>query len=174
VHRILLACDPVAFFRGRGATIGARCRILGANLGTFGSEPWLVSIGDHVTLTSGVHFITHDGGVWVFRDQYPDIDLFSPIEVGNNVFIGVHSVILPGVRIGDDVVVAAGAVVSRDVPAGTVVGGVPARPICTVDEYYQKNVDRFTHIRSLPADQKRRAVLAHLSKTADDTPSRES
>jgi len=51
----------------------------------WGSEPYLIEIGDHVHITSGVSFITHDGGVWVFREKVPDFDVFGKIVIGNNV-----------------------------------------------------------------------------------------
>ncbi len=58
-------------------------------------------------------------------------DEIRPVEIGSNVWIGANAMILPGVRIGDDAVVAAHAVVNKDVPDGGVVGGVPARVIGT-------------------------------------------
>ena len=79
-------------------------------------------------MTGGVRFVTHDGGVWIFREDEPDIDVFGPIVVGNNVFIGYGAVILPNVRIGNNCVIAAGSVVSRNVPDGVVAGGIPAQP----------------------------------------------
>ena len=56
----------------------------------------------------------------------------SPVRIGNNVWIGAHATLLPGVNVGNSSVIAAGAVVSRDVPANTVVAGVPAKIIRTI------------------------------------------
>jgi acetyltransferase-like isoleucine patch superfamily enzyme len=140
---------------------------LGIDTGTFGSEPWLVTLGAHVTVTGGVNFVTHDGAVWVFREAEPDIDRFGRIVVGDNVFIGLKATILPGVTIGDDSVIAAGAVVVRDVPSGSIVGGVPARVLTTVEAYRARHADDFVFVRSLPPEEKRARVLAHLDSQRD-------
>ncbi len=156
VARYLIASDPISYARHIGVRLGSDCRLLGIGRDTFGSEPYLVSIGDHVTVTAGVRFITHDGGVWVLRQKYPEIDVVGRIQLHDNVFVGVGATLLPGIEIGPDAVVAAGAVVSRTVPPGVVAAGVPARPICTLAEYEAKILRRATHVRSLPPDQKRR------------------
>lgn len=57
----------------------------------------------------------------------------KPVKIGNNVWIGGRAVIVPGVTIGDNAVIAAGAVVTKDVPAGAVVGGNPAKIIKTIE-----------------------------------------
>ena len=58
----------------------------------------------------------------------------APVKIGNRVWIGAHATILAGVTVGDNAVVAAGAVVTKDVPANAVVGGVPAKIIKTIEE----------------------------------------
>jgi acetyltransferase-like isoleucine patch superfamily enzyme len=147
--------NPVGYARSIGVKIGNDCRLIGINAYTFGTEPYLISIGDHVTVTAGVNFVTHDGGVWIFRKDNPDIDVIAPITVGNNVFIGLRAIIMPGVTIGDDCVIGCGAVVTRDVEPGTVVVGVPARPISNVQDYFKKIDEKAVRIRSLPAQEKR-------------------
>jgi acetyltransferase-like isoleucine patch superfamily enzyme len=77
-------------------------------------------IASHVAITSLSHALA--GG------KYSESCVNEPIEIGRNVWIGTHAVILPGVSIGDNAVVGAGAVVTRDVAAGAVVVGVPAAP----------------------------------------------
>lgn len=154
--------DPVAFARSLGVRVGQDCRFLGMTATTFGTEPYLIDIGNHVTITAGVRFVTHDGGIWVLRGRYPDIDLIKPIRVGDNVFIGLNSIILPGVRIGDDCIVGAGAVVTRNVGPGTVVGGIPARQITTTREYEERVLPEAVHVRAMPQEQKRAWLLSRV------------
>ncbi len=145
-----------AFCRRIGVRLGSHCRLINVSRNTFGSEPYLISIGDHVTITSEVRFITHDGSVWVFRDLHPDLEVVRPITVGNNVFIGLRAIILPGTVIGNNVVIGAGAVVRGIIPDDCVAAGVPARRICTREEYRSKALARGFMSRSLSVAQKRR------------------
>jgi acetyltransferase-like isoleucine patch superfamily enzyme len=156
--------DPVGYARSIGVQMGRDCRLLGLDRGTFGTEPYLVRLGDHVSLTNGVRFVTHDGGVWVFRKEHPDVDVIAPIVVGNNVYFGYFSMILPGVTIGNDCVIGAGSVVTRDVPSGTVVAGVPAQPIRTIEEYWDRVKDKRFQIRSKPLAERRRILEDHFAK----------
>jgi len=150
--------DPVRYARSLGVRIGEGCRLIGVE---FGSEPYLVTLGDHVSAT-GTVFVTHDGGVWVFRDERPDCDLIAPISVGSNVFLGTRTVVLPGVEIGDNVVVGAGAIVARDLPSECVAVGVPAKPIRSLDEYWREVEARLVPTKLLPQDEKRRFLLNHF------------
>jgi acetyltransferase-like isoleucine patch superfamily enzyme len=158
--------DPIEFWRARGAKIGKDCRLYTVN---FGSEPWLVTLGDHVSATD-TSFLTHDGGVWVFRDEWPDADVFGPITVGDNVFFGGGVVVLPGVTIGDNVVIGARSVVSRDIPSNSVAAGVPARVIKSLDEYRASLEPRVVPTARMDVDAKRAWVDQNLS--CDGEPSR--
>lgn len=149
----------IRYARSIGVRIGRDCRLLGLTRETFGSEPYLIDIGDHVTICAGVHFVTHDGGVWVFRENEPQIESFAPIEIGSNSFIGVGSIILPGVTIGKDVVVGAGSVVVSDIESGTVAAGAPARSIRSVEEYRDRMHDSVEHIRDWPLQKKREYLI---------------
>jgi len=132
-----------------GLRLGRDVRVIGKP--DFGSEPYLIEIGDHVTISSNVTFITHDGATWVFRHLPPYLGLqrFGRIVIGDNCFIGASAIIMPGVSIGPNSVVGAGAVVTRSVPANSVVAGVPARRICSYEEYVERMVPR---CRSYPSD----------------------
>lgn len=106
----------------------------------FGSEPYLITLEDHVRISSDVTFITHDGGTWAFRDvpEYADVIKYGRIHVGERTFIGARSTIMPGVTIGKRCVIGTGSVVTKDIPDGSVVAGVPARVIMTTEEYAKK------------------------------------
>jgi acetyltransferase-like isoleucine patch superfamily enzyme len=121
-----------------GLQIGDDCRLSG--MPDFGSEPYLISIGKHVGIASGVKFITHDGGTFVFRNlpEYKGVINYGRITVFDNCVIGMGTTILPGVSIGPNSVVGAGSVVAKDVPANTVAAGVPAKPLMSIEEYARK------------------------------------
>jgi acetyltransferase-like isoleucine patch superfamily enzyme len=155
--------DPVAYARSLGVQVGEDCSLLEIQANTFGSEPWLIKLGNHVEITSGVRFITHDGGMWVFREKFPEIDIIAPIVVGDNVFIGINAILLPGVTVGDNCVIAAGAVVSRDIPSGTVAAGVPAHPIKTIEEYWEDCRGNAFYIRSHSPEEKREVLTRHFN-----------
>src|SRR5215475_5939093 len=91
------------YFRKMGAQIGEGCFIVPTELST---EPYLIKIGNHVAIAAGVSFNTHDGAVWVFRDQVPDLQVFGPIVIEDNCIIGLRAIIFPNVRIGHNSVVA--------------------------------------------------------------------
>ena len=122
------------YFRSRGAQIGYDCRIMIRNI----DEPFLIRIGNHCSISSGVRLITHDGGGWIFFDEDPTLQRFGPITICDNSYIGMDSIVLPDVTIGPNAIVGAGAVVTKNVPAGKVVAGNPARIIKDIGDYKAK------------------------------------
>ena len=119
-----------------GVVVGEDCRILSLAVS---AEYELISIGDRVTISSDVLFVTHDGAGWLVRDDDGRRHYWlARIAIGNDVFVGARTIIMPGVEIGDRCVVAAGSVVTRSVPDGSVVGGNPARLIGTFDAFSTK------------------------------------
>ncbi|MFO1492105.1 MAG: acyltransferase [Kiritimatiellia bacterium] len=129
---------PVRYARRIGVRMAGRVHIFGSSFGMFGTEPFLVSLGDNVYITPGASFLTHDGGVLIARDRKPGLEIARPIRIGNNVFIGTMALIMPGVEIGNDCIIGARAVVTRNVPDGSVVAGHPARVIKSTEEYLRK------------------------------------
>lgn len=111
------------------------------------TDPAYTRLGNNVSL-SGCTLFGHDGVVNMLRTAYGgELDRVGPIDIRDNVFIGHQAIVMPGVTIGPDAVVAAGSVVTRDVPPGTVVGGIPARPIARTRELHAALV---AQTRSLP------------------------
>ena len=132
---IFIFYDKVAAARYLGVSVGKRCRIYIRN---FGSEPFLISIGDNVTITNGVKLLTHDGATWLIRDEKGRRYNYGSITIGNNVFIGANSILMPGVSVADNVIVAAGSVVTKSIPTNTIVGGNPAKKIGSFQDYRDK------------------------------------
>lgn len=102
------------------------------------AEPYLISVGSRCQITKNVKFFTH-GGSNVVRDLDSSFDCFGKVKIGNNVYIGNNTLVMPGVTVGDNVLIAAGSVVTKSVPSDSVVGGNPAKVICSRKEYYERN-----------------------------------
>lgn len=114
----------INLLREDGVNIGEGCDI--SKCAVFGSEPWLISIGNNVRITQKVQFITHDGGLWTLRKMgliKEDEVKYGNITIGDNCNISWNTIIMPNVHIGKNVVVAAGAVVTKSIPDGEVWGG---------------------------------------------------
>ncbi len=142
--------------------IGGECEIYKSV--QWGSEPYLISIGNHVRINSGVQFVTHDGGVWVIRrylkgNDCEKIDMFGSIKVRNNVHIGTNAIIMPGVTIGNNCIIGCGAIVTKSIPDNSIAVGVPARVIETIDEYIEKNKGRFEYTKQMNYDEKKKYLL---------------
>lgn len=107
-------------------------------------RPTLLKIGEYCKITTGVKILTHDYSRSVLRMKYGEIfaDARETI-IGNNVFIGINSIILPGAHIGNNVIIGAGSVVSGDIPDDTVAAGNPAKVIRTLEEHYNRRKDRY-------------------------------
>ena len=142
--------------RANGVKIGQNCCIYTPY---FGTEPYLIEIGNHVQITNDVRFFTH-GGSWIFRNQYPDMDTFGKIRVGDNVYIGSCSIILPGVTIGNNCVIGAGSVVTKSVKKGTIVAGNPARVIGEVNTLLENTLKLNLGSKFMSEKQKKEYLLS--------------
>ncbi len=153
-------CNSVTIAKKIGVKCGAGCRFLDDPMKMFGTEPYLITIGEHVELTNGTRLVTHDGGMWVLRKQptYQKSDYFSPINIGNNVFVGLNTIILPGVTIGDNVVIGACSVVTKDIPSNTVAAGVPAKPIKDMSQYLEKAQIGAIATKGMSFEEKKKAI----------------
>lgn len=147
---------PEQYARHIGVNIGKNCLIVTKN---FSSEPYLVTIGNNVELTAGVRIHTHGGG-HVARSKYPKFDIFGKVTIKDGVYIGAGAQIMPGVTIGEGALVAAGSIVTKSVPDHMVVGGNPARIICSVDDFISRNLAYNVNTRGLSAKEKKAFLLA--------------
>lgn len=122
----------------RGLKLGKNIYIQGVP--NFGSEPYLIEIGDDVTIAEHVSFINHGGDARVTKkiEKYKNGRVFGRIRIGNNTFIGKGAIILPGVSIGNNCIVGSLSVVSNSIPDNSVYAGTPAKLVCTIDEYGER------------------------------------
>lgn len=121
--------------RRAGVTIGRDCSF--SDVPGFGDLPYLITLGHNVAMARQVTFITRDGGTHVFAhlERYRKVIKYGRIDILDNCVIGERVILLPGVTVGPDSVVAAGSVVARSIPPGVVAAGNPAQPVMTVHQY---------------------------------------
>lgn len=148
--------SPEKYARHLGVTIGTDCLI-----GTrwWPTEPYLIHIGNHVQITNNVQIHTHGGGNTI-RQFIKDFDCFGKVTIEDWAYIGANTLIMPGVTIGKGALVAAGSVVTKTVQPGTVVGGNPARMICTVEEYLERNKQFNLGTFGMNAQEKKNYLLS--------------
>jgi acetyltransferase-like isoleucine patch superfamily enzyme len=143
--------------------IGARCRISVAARFT---DPPFTSIGDNVVIGPQVTVIGHNGGISVLANHYGGvIDDVGKVDIRDNCFIGWGVTIVPGVTIGPKAIVAAGSVVTRDVPEGAIVGGNPAKVVGDYDAYYAKLIERTEALPWYPILLRK---TGHFDRTQED------
>lgn len=112
--------------------------------------PQLIEIGNNFISAPGSIILAHDASLFIHIGSYR----CQKTVIGDNVFLGANSVVLPGVRIGDGAIVGAGAIVTKDVEPYSVVAGNPARKLCTVDEYVKKCLARDCLYQAPPSFQR--------------------
>jgi len=159
--KILYQINRVNCVQKLGVCAGSNLHIYGKV--EFGTEPWLITIGNNVYLTNGVKFITHDGGTLLFRKYIPDLEITKPIILGNDVYVGNNVLLLPGVTVGNKVVIGAGAIVTKNIPDNSIVAGVPAKVIKTADEYFEKIKKESLHLGHLKGKEKDKALKKYYN-----------
>ena len=123
------------------------------------TEAYLIKIGNYCQITEESRIYTH-GGSLVAREKYPNFDFFGKVELGNRVYVGAGARIMPGVTIGDNVLIAAGSIVTKSIPSNVVVAGNPAKFVCTLDKYIEKNLPYNTDSKKLNFEAKKKFLLA--------------
>lgn len=114
----------------------------------FGTEPKHISFGNNVWLATRVNFITHDVSVLMVQNYYKDktlnFDYVGYIKIGDNVFIGANSTILPNVTITNNVIIGAGSIVTKSIEESGVYVGSPLRKVKSFESYCKGVIDKHT------------------------------
>ncbi len=102
-------------------------------------RPWMLKIGNFCKITSNCTILAHDYSYSVLRRSHNDIIGGAKRTcIGNNVFLGIGTIVCMGADIGDNVIIGAGSVVTGPIPSNSVAAGNPARVICSLDDFYVK------------------------------------
>lgn len=149
-------------YRKEGMLIGDNTHIFSPIIS---SEPYLISIGSYTTIATNVTMLTHDASVGVVMGRDHFSDMCGRITIGDHCFIGCNTTILPGVTIPNGTIVAAGSVVTKSIHEdGIVIGGNPAKKICSVEEYVSKNEKFFLTLHGKDPDTKKELILGDEDK----------
>ena len=130
----------IRYLRENGVKIGNNCIIRYPETARIDiTRPSLVTIGDNVDMNMNFQLLTHDWCSRVFRNYYHDfINSSGKVIIGNNIYFGTNCAVLKGVTIGDNSIIGAYSLVTKDIPANSVAAGIPCRVICSLDEYYER------------------------------------
>lgn len=154
------------YLRKQGMKVGEKCHF---NSMSFSTEPYLIELGNKVVVSGGCVFVTHDGAVRCFRDEIKDADIFGKIVIGNNVFIGINSTILPNTYIGNNCIVGAGSVVRGKFPEGSVIIGNPAKVVTKMSfqKFLYLQNPGLVRTSNMTDKQKAKIVKEHFIKNKD-------
>lgn len=164
VYKYVLKKDDmeviIKYYRLSGAKIGNNVRAFSPIIS---AEPYLIEVGNNVTISTGVFFTTHDNSVSkVIKNS---TDIFGRIRIGDNCFVGQNSIILPGVIIADNTIIGAGSVVTKSFKQGNqVIAGNPAKVICTLSEFKEKVKDNTFDTREKNYNEKYDYLLKNEEK----------
>jgi acetyltransferase-like isoleucine patch superfamily enzyme len=151
----------IKYLRKQGIKIGQNCHFITMS---FSTEPFLIEIGDHVAIAGGTELITHDGGIWCFREEISDADIFGKIKIGNNVAIGANCTILPNTDIGNNCIIGAGSVLRGKYPDNSVIIGNPAKVILnmSVQKFLYLQNPGLLKTKNLSYSKKKKIIKKHF------------
>lgn len=141
IRKLVGGSNPLACLRQRGLTVGNNF-VMQEEVVIDTSHCWHITIGHHVTLAPRVHILAHDAST----KRFLGYTRIGKVSIGNQVFIGASTLVLPGVSIGSNVIIGAGSVVTRDIPDDVVAAGNPARVICTLREFLAKRAEEMKDV----------------------------
>jgi acetyltransferase-like isoleucine patch superfamily enzyme len=150
----------IKYLRRQGVKIGQNCRIQTME---FSTEPYLIEIGNNVRIAHGTLFITHDGAVNVFREELNG-GIFGKINIGNNVFIGINSIVLLNTTIGNNCIIGAGSVVRGTFPDNSVIVGNPAKVIMNsnIQKMFYRQSPGLLKTNNLPKSECTKIIKEHF------------
>lgn len=134
----------VNYLRKQGVAVGENVIFRGPYSTTIDTgRAHLISIGNNVDINTHFCLMTHDFSNFVFRNYFSDyVNNCGEINIGNNIYIGTNVTILRGVSIGDNCIIGAGSVVTKDIPSNSVAVGVPCRVVSSLEAYYEKRKEK--------------------------------
>ena len=147
LNKLLAKRNSISFanyLRAKGIKVGENTIFFSPQKITIDTDrPWMVEIGNYCKITAGVIILQHDYSRSVLRREYGEIIGESQKTIiGDNVFIGMNSIILMGSKIGNNVIIGAGSIVHGNIPDNVVIAGNPAKIICSLDDYYKKRKEK--------------------------------
>jgi acetyltransferase-like isoleucine patch superfamily enzyme len=152
----------IRYLRKQGVRIGEGTIFFGRPFIDL-THPCLVEIGKNCVITHNVTLLTHGFDICVLREKYGEsFESTAKVMLEDNVFVGLGSIILKGVRIGKNTIIGAGSVVTHDIPANSVAAGNPCKVIMSLDEYYKK-----TKVRSA---EEIKALASELNRSKGKLP----
>ncbi len=133
LYRFFFPIDLVTMYKRMGVKIGVDCQFQFEVVLDF-SHYWLIDVGDRVTLAPRVHVLAHDAST----KRSLGYTRIGAVKIGNDVFVGAGTIILPGAKIGDKCIIGAGSVVTGTLEPGGVYAGNPARRIAETVDFLEK------------------------------------
>lgn len=150
------------YYKKQGMHIGHDTNIF-SNIVT--SEPYLISIGNHCTISTNVSLITHDASIGALGDRNKVSDLCGKVTIGDNCFIGHGAIIMYGVTIPSNTIVAAGSVVVKSPEKeGCIIGGNPAKIIGESKIFKTQNEVKAFSLHGLSLEDRKRKILTESIK----------